>query len=383
MASLSDVGDEVAKAHAMSDMLNDVIDAVARLEGSGSVASSLRLSRAAMNVLGESDYVKALQKCLDLSPRAFRKAWKSIDAVSEEDRVVSRELHERARGAGIPEFVRLSEPFVSRASPLPPWYVLPETHRYNNLMLRPLQRAFSNAVPLPNAIDAIVSLRMGICELGCGSGLWARLLRDRGVDVVAFDIHPPDGDIDDDECIFDQAHIPDIRNGGPAQMVEIVSDLSQRALLLCWPFDEEDEERGWDFDALSKFSGDVLIYVGDWKGRTRSVREFGITSSADFQRKVESEWICETCIPIGILPMVSDELTVWRRRSSIRSSFSTISLPPVKPFCPRCNLDNPPAECCRTTCARIDMAKSAWSEKHCASNASSTFSFNFDLSSEL
>jgi hypothetical protein len=57
--------------------------------------------------------------------------------------------------------------------------------------LRPLQRMFACAIPSERALQAIVALNLPLLEVGAGSGYWARLLRARGVDVLAFDLHPP------------------------------------------------------------------------------------------------------------------------------------------------------------------------------------------------
>ena len=50
---------------------------------------------------------------------------------------------------------------------------------------------FSCAIPTEGALQAIADLKMPVVEVGCGSGYWARLLRGRGVDVLAYDLHPP------------------------------------------------------------------------------------------------------------------------------------------------------------------------------------------------
>lgn len=371
MSGANDVESELAKAHAMSDFMNDVLSALpSDVDGEPLSLNPFEFANAALELLEESDYVKALQTVLEKAPRVFLKAWKKLDDVSEHDRIIAQELHDRGGDESIPLFARLPEPYVARASPKrKAWFVLPETHRFNTLLMRPLQRAFSNAVPLLPALDAIVDLHVPVVEMGCGSGLWTRMLRDRGVDVIALDLYPPG--VGGDESIFDQAHIPDIQCGGTTQMIETVSDLSERALLLCWPFDEDDCQRGWDFEAISLFTGDVLVYVGDWKGRTRSEREYGITSSADFQHKVETEWIRTKIVPVGLLPMVSDELTVWRRKSSAGVPALSCPLPVLKSFCDTCNVDNPPTNgCCNG--AKLGNDKKATRNDH-------SFAFNFSL----
>eukprot|EP00897_Mesotaenium_endlicherianum_P009382 jgi/Mesen1/8472/ME000478S07970 len=66
---------------------------------------------------------------------------------------------------------------------------------YIQLNVAPLRRIYSWAVPTGEAIDAIVkSAPGGVLEIGAGTGYWAHLLRQRGVQVAAYDLQPLDGD---------------------------------------------------------------------------------------------------------------------------------------------------------------------------------------------
>ena len=95
----------------------------------------------------------------------------------------------------------------------------------------------------------------------------ARLLRSRGVDVVAYDLNPPGDDAGD--CIFDVAAIPDVRLGDHT----VLGAHSDRALLLAWPYEGSDDD-GWDADALRLYKGDTVIYVGKLPMPTRTAERF-------------------------------------------------------------------------------------------------------------
>lgn len=69
-----------------------------------------------------------------------------------------------------PLLSRTAEPFIARAEGSADWLVAPECHRLNQLCLRPLQRAFSCAIPSDEALSAIAALRRPFVEIGCGTG---------------------------------------------------------------------------------------------------------------------------------------------------------------------------------------------------------------------
>ena len=56
----------------------------------------------------------------------------------------------------------------------------------------PLCTVFANALPCERALATISRWSpAGVCEIGAGAGLWARLLRARGVEVHAYDRETP------------------------------------------------------------------------------------------------------------------------------------------------------------------------------------------------
>ena len=102
---------------------------------------------------------------------------------------------------------------------------------------------YSWAVPTRDAIEAIKARSVRVLELGAGSGYWAYLMAQVGIDVLAFDPFPPQ------QCWY-PIHIPTPETPG---------EHSDRALLLCWP----PRHHPMAFDALSAYRGDTVIYVGE------------------------------------------------------------------------------------------------------------------------
>jgi len=84
---------------------------------------------------------------------------------------------------------------------------------------------------------------------GRGTGYWAYLLRNRGVDIAAYDLAPPDQG--PNAYRFEPRTWTEVQTGG----VEILDQYADRALLLCWPGYKDT----FADDALARFNGNVLI----------------------------------------------------------------------------------------------------------------------------
>lgn len=130
-----------------------------------------------------------------------------------------------------------------------------------------LIRTFGFAIPSAEALLLIaVHSPAGVIEIGAGTGYWARLLADRGVDVVAFDIAPPPSE-DNFWFAGEEPWFPVA--AGDHHVVEYFAD---RTLLLVWPTRNED----WAADAAQRYleaGGQRLVYVGEPPGgRTGDLR---------------------------------------------------------------------------------------------------------------
>lgn len=89
-----------------------------------------------------------------------------------------------------------------------------------------------------------------------GTGYWAGLLRQTGVDVAAYDLNPPG--TTDNSFHREGATFVDVYQGAAADTVTLHPDAT---LLLSWP--------PYGFDAtpiLRAFAGDRIIYIGEGYG---------------------------------------------------------------------------------------------------------------------
>lgn len=117
---------------------------------------------------------------------------------------------------------------------------------------------FAWAVPTEQAVRTVLKYSARVVEIGAGSGFWAWMMRQAGIEVVAFDT-----------------------NQAPFKWSEValgderaVLSCPDHALFLCWP--------PWNSDmacnALTGHCGDYLVYVGEWMGGCANPRFFALLS---------------------------------------------------------------------------------------------------------
>jgi hypothetical protein len=98
-----------------------------------------------------------------------------------------------------------------------------------HLMRDKWTKRWSWAVPTVEALEVLADLAP-LVEVGAGTGYWASLLRERGVDVQAFDTNP----VYDNEYRHRRAYAP-IARGDHRRALAMYPE---RTLLLCWaPYD--------------------------------------------------------------------------------------------------------------------------------------------------
>jgi hypothetical protein len=152
------------------------------------------------------------------------------------------------------------------------------------------------AFGVPNAAALAALGRHGpIVELGAGTGYWAYLLRRRGVDVVAYDLAPPDRAAN--PYRFEPRTWVTVLPGG----VEVLDRHADRALFLCWPGRDEP----FADQALGAYRGATLLYVGEGRG--------GQTADAAFFDRLAAGWREVERVAIPCWPGTRDSLRIFRR----------------------------------------------------------------------
>jgi len=195
------------------------------------------------------------------------------------------------------------------------------------------------AIPTDEALEAARRCSpTGVVEVGAGTGYWAHLLQQRGVDVAAFDIEPapsPKNPWFAGTRPWHQVHVADH---------DVVAQYSDRTLLIVWPTKNEI----WAAAAVERYhdaGGACLVYVGEGPGGhtgddvfhallgelTTCVQcSYGLTSSPCICR-VEPLWRRTETVVLPHWPSCNDDLHVFTRQERTRPSTQRRSLKPRRP----------------------------------------------------
>jgi hypothetical protein len=212
---------------------------------------------------------------------------------------------------------------------------LRELLEFHQRTVEPLSRIFAFSLPCARALEAVARHcgPEGLVEIGAGTGLWAALLRRRGLTVHAYD-----------NC-ESASRFGQVSFGGP----ECVSRHHGASLLLCWP-PLEDVDGGTNgrihkgtnggmnrvtkggtntmaVTALRMHTGPgALFYIGEWRGATGLLSQLcdrtkgaGMIGGPRFQAEVEREHEWVETIPVPQWPGMADCFYVFRRREPSRS----------------------------------------------------------------
>ena len=157
---------------------------------------------------------------------------------------------------------------------------------------------FSWALPSQDVIDSLFALfreKGKILSVGAGRGLWERLLEEAGLDVTATDAFKSHG-IETDGKTYTHVYRMD-------HLTAIASFPEATTLLLCWPTFKDP----FAFEALERFRGDYLIYIGEGEG--------GCTANDSFFDLLDKEWNQTKFIDILSWRNIYDSIQIYERKS--------------------------------------------------------------------
>lgn len=142
------------------------------------------------------------------------------------------------------------------------------------------------AIPDPDSLDFVAQhLQARAVEIGAGTGYFAWQLSQLGVDILAYDLFPPQhtGEnhyhsprtSDERTLIGETRHVfYDVRSGNHL----IATKHPERTLFLCWPPYNDDMA----FLTLQAYTGKRVVYIGEGDG--------GCTGDDDFHALLAHEW---------------------------------------------------------------------------------------------
>jgi hypothetical protein len=182
------------------------------------------------------------------------------------------------------------------------------------------------ACPSEQAIAALKSFseQKGVIEMGAGVGYWALILRNAGVDVLAYDKQPSSS--------LAGRNLPSQRGAGKKILsgneyhgrFDSWSEVlygdattpcdTNRVLLLCYPPPDDPMA----VRTLRGFTGSRLAYVGEFQGDT---------GTAEFEALLAANWnLVQEPIPLPNFGNTCYSLTLWSRRKKAGKSLSPPTL---------------------------------------------------------
>ena len=169
----------------------------------------------------------------------------------------------------------------------------------------PLQHGFSSCIPNDAALDALAAIGMPILELGAGAGYWGAMLRQRAVECVLFDREPPTADGNN---LYFNTQFTEVLRGDHT----MASNYPEHALMLCWPYSDEEAEAPWakgkmpwDVLALRNYAGSTVAHIGDLNEEADKV-----TTSLPFKRLLTAPFQQVATVPLPRWLHCADSLTI-------------------------------------------------------------------------
>ncbi len=156
-----------------------------------------------------------------------------------------------------------------------------------------LAQRYAYVLPTDSTLAMLAGLGP-LVEIGAGTGYWAHRLRSIGVDIVAFDQAPLDGERTN-RYHFHVRPWTHVEQGDQT----VLSGHSDRGLLLCWP--PLFSSLG---DCLTHYRGDTVAYIGDEGYRTARL---------DHLQEAFTNVATAPVRALDPYPGVQARLTIWKR----------------------------------------------------------------------
>lgn len=198
-----------------------------------------------------------------------------------------------------------------------------------------LIRKYAFGVPGEEALACLAG-HAPIVEMGAGIGYWARCLRERGVDVVAYDEMDEQWRAWFRPFVLEETETrlpsgmralvakPDPERSEPVLWTEVLkggpralAGHADHTLLLCWP----DLWSGFDEASLREYLGERVAYVGE-AGDER-------TGTEGFRRLLRDAWSQVDEAPVPQWDTSEDHLMVYERRRRRDTSTSAPTSAPA------------------------------------------------------
>mmetsp|Transcript_16037 Transcript_16037/g.24256 ORF Transcript_16037/g.24256 Transcript_16037/m.24256 type:complete len:680 (-) Transcript_16037:28-2067(-) len=282
-------------------------------------------------------YEELQNRVTDLVPNALRKVYRDQPTEFEREIILGTNYNIRKEAEVFVEGLRHID--TSRVMDLAfrmhreRGHVAERMAMMTDLLVGPLQRTFSYAIPDDETVKEIVSHAPRIVEMGAGTGYWSAMLNRNGADVIAFDAHP--GTEQDNVYVGKQMYYPVKEGIDSTVFVESNPDIVDRALLLVWPNNPDDLDNPhvrlegesmlppiWDIDCLQRYydlGGQTVIYVGEREEKIPLVSDAtgpdcGFCGSRKFQQFLWDNFDLKSVIECPKWWMKEDDVTVWKRK---------------------------------------------------------------------
>jgi len=154
---------------------------------------------------------------------------------------------------------------------------------------------YSWAIPTEPALIELAA-HAPLVEIGAGTGYWAMLLRERGVDIIAYDLHPPVTGAEDNHW---HQNVPTWTEVLPGSSADAALH-PDRSLFLCWP-----PMSDMAHNALRVYYGNCLIYVGE--------PEDGCTANDLFDADLKRDWILTKAVKMLQWWGIHDQMMIYTR----------------------------------------------------------------------